>query len=139
METRPPSTATPTEILLLNELRYNINMLTNTQYKRLAASQGLTLVTLSEMVLGAGAYWSDEALIRGVSRLLLNQVPPLPKAPNRVDLTKAEEAKQKFDNLAVQVIEEIGKWNPELGQPGNDANEEQCHCDLCRDIRSDEL
>jgi len=114
-------------------------MLTNTQYKRLAASQGLTLVTLSEMVLGAGAYWSDEALIRGVSRLLLNQVPPLPKAPKRVDLTKAEEAKQKFDNLAVQVIEEIGKWNPELGQPWNDANEEQCHCDLCRDIRSDEL
>jgi hypothetical protein len=119
-------------------------MLTNTQYKRLAASQGLTLLSLSEMVLGAGAYWSDEALIRGVRQLLLNQAPPLPKAPKRVSLTdatvfaKAAEAKQKFDNLADQVIDEIGKWNPQ-SQPWDFGGEERCHCDLCRDIRSDEL
>lgn len=114
-------------------------MLTNTQYKRLAASQGLTLLSLSEMVLGAGAYWSDEALIRGVRHLILNQATPLPKGPKRVDLAKAEEAKQKFDNLADQVIEEFArKWNPQ-SQPWNDAAEERCHCDLCRDVREDEL
>jgi hypothetical protein len=49
-----------------------------------------------------------------------------------------EEAKQKFDDLADQVIDEIGKWNPQ-SQSWNDATEERCHCDLCRDIRSDEL
>jgi hypothetical protein len=124
-------------------------MLTNTEYKRLAASQGLTLVTLSEMVLGAGAYWSDEALIRGVRQLLLNQVPPLPKAPKRVSLPgdlktatewkiKADEAKQKFDDLADQVIEEIGKWNPR-SQPWDEAEEERCHCDLCCGLREDNL
>lgn len=123
-------------------------MLTNTEYKRLAASQGLTLVTLSEMVLGAGAYWSDEALIRGVRQLLLNQVPPLPKAPKRVSINedlksvterkiKADEMKQKFDDLADLVIEEIGKWNPR-SQPGDFGGEEQCHCDCCHD-REDEL
>jgi len=90
------------------------------------------------MVLGAGAYWSDEALIRGVSRLLLNQATPLPKAPKRVDLTKAEEAKQKFDNLADQVIEEIGKCNPQ-SVPWDFGGEERCYCDLCRDVREDEL
>ena len=124
-------------------------MLTNTEYKRLAASQGLTLVTLSEMVLGAGAYWSDEALIRGVRQLLLNQVPPLPKAPKRVSLPgdlktatewkiKADEAKQKFDDLADQVIEEIGKWNPR-SQPWDEAEEGRCHCDLCCGLREDKL
>ena len=124
-------------------------MLTNTEYKRLAASQGLTLVTLSEMVLGAGAYWSDEALIQGVRRLLNNQAPPLPKPPKRISINedlksatewkiKADEAKQKFDDLADQVIEEIGKWNPR-SQPWDFGGEDQCHCDLCRDLREDNL
>ena len=124
-------------------------MLTNTEYKRIAASQGLTLLSLSEMVLGAGAYWSDEALIQGVRRLLNNQAPPLPKPPKRISINedlksatewkiKADEAKQKFDDLADQVIEEIGKWNPR-SQPWDFGGEDQCHCDLCRDLREDNL
>ena len=120
------------------------------EYKRIAASQGSTLITLSQMVLGPGVgSWDDEALIQGVRRLLNNQAPALPKAPKRISINenlksateskiKADEMKQKFDDLADQVIEEIGKWNPR-SQPWNDAAEERCHCDLCRGLREDNL
>ena len=120
------------------------------EYKRIAASQGSTLITLSQMVLGPGVgSWDDEALIQGVRRLLNNQAPALPKAPKRISINedlksatewkiKADEVKQKFDDLADQVIEEIGKWNPR-SQPWDDAAEERCHCDLCRGLREDNL